>query len=274
MKHRLVDTHCHLDIIQSQGQDIPISLENSIHSGVLKLLQIGIDRESSQKAKEIAHTDYSNLIKKQVPEIYYSIGCHPTETHEFPNAKEILKFAEENLKDPKFSAIGEVGVDLYHNPETKNYQLETLELFLDAASIWKLPVVIHSRDAKEETFQVLKNWKTKVFGVIHCFTYDYNYGKHFVDLGFYVSFSGVVTFKNALDIQEAASKLPLDALLIETDSPFLAPPPHRGKRNEPSYLPFILEKIFSLRKESNQEVEEILYQNSIKFLNRKAYYDA
>ncbi|MCC5813522.1 MAG: TatD family hydrolase [Leptospira sp.] len=274
MKYSIIDTHCHLDIIQEQGQSIAESLEKSQSVGVKKILQIGIDMESSLRAKEIAHTDFSSNMKDGIaPSINYSIGCHPTETHEFPKAEEIMSLIEENLQDPKLSAIGEIGIDLYHTADSKKYQIETLEKFLDLAERTKLPVVIHSRDGFEETYEVLKRWKTRAFGVIHCFTYDYNAGKKFVDLGYYVSFSGVLAFKNATDIHDAAKKLPMDAVLIETDAPFLAPPPHRGKRNDSSNMPFILERMFSLREESNESIEKSLYENSEKFLNRKAYYD-
>lgn len=271
----MIDSHCHLDIIQEHGQDIITSLKKSSNAGVEKILQIGIDRDSSLKAKEIAHTDFTqNNPELGNMEIHYTIGCHPTETQEFPKADEIISLIEENLNDPKLTAIGEIGIDLYHTAESKNYQIETLEKFMDLAERTQLPIVVHSRDGMEETYDVLKKWKTKVKGVIHCFTYDYNAGKKFVDLGYFVSFSGVVVFKNAHDIHSAAKKLPLDAILIETDSPFLSPPPHRGKRNDPSHLPFILEKMFSLREEPNKIMEETIYSNTEKFLKRKAYYDA
>ncbi|EMN52791.1 TatD family hydrolase [Leptospira interrogans] len=263
----IVDTHCHLDIIQSQGLEIADSLKNAAESGVKKIVQIGIDLESSIRARSIAN-EYSN----DSLEIRYSIGCHPTETHEFPNKEEILKFVYENLGDPKLSAIGEIGLDYYHTADTKKQQKDILESFLECSSKSGLPVVIHSRDAKEDTISVLKNFRDQAFGVIHCFTYDYLTAKTLVDIGYYISFSGIVAFKNATEIQEAAQKLPLECILIETDAPFLAPPPFRGKRNEPSYMKFILDKMFSLRKESNSDVENKLFENSIKFMNRKAYH--
>lgn len=275
MKYQMIDSHCHLDIIQEHGQSIPDSLIKSKNAGVDRILQIGIDLESSIRAKEIADQDYSKFFPESTaPQIQYTIGCHPTETHEFPKADEIIELIEHNIGDPKLTAIGEIGIDLYHTAESKKYQIETLEKFLDLAERTKLPVVIHSRDGMDDTYETLARWKTRVFGVIHCFTYDYSAGKKFVDLGYYVSFSGVVVFKNATDIHDAAKKLPLDSILIETDAPFLAPPPHRGKRNDSGNLPFILEKMFSLREEPNQIIEKTIFSNSENFLNRKAYYDA
>ena len=120
------------------------------------------------------------------------------------------------------------------------------------------------------TYKVLKDYKGKGFGVIHCFAYNAEYALKFVELGYYISFSGVVVFKNAQDIQEAARQVPLESILIETDAPYLAPPPHRGKRNDSSNLPFILEKMFSLRTEANHKVEQTIYENSLKFIHRKA----
>ncbi len=267
MAYSLIDTHCHLDIIQEQGLEISDSIEKARSAGVKKIVQIGIDLPSSKKAKEISERFSSSEL-----EIYYTIGCHPTETHEFPNADEILRLADDSLQDPKFTGIGEIGMDLYHNAEKQNEQRSVLAKFLKYSSERNLPVVIHSRDAFSDTWEGLNEYKGKAFGVIHCFTYDYEIGKKFVDLGYYISFSGILAFKNAVDIHEAAKKLPLESILIETDAPFLAPPPNRGKRNDSSNMPYILERMFSLREESNSKVEEMLFLNSEKFIKRKAYY--
>lgn len=269
MGFSMIDTHCHLDIIQEQGQEIPVSLEKSRISGVDHLVQIGIDLPSSKEAVRISK-EYSTPALK----IHYSIGCHPTETHEFPNADQILDLATSQLQDPNFSAIGEIGMDLYHSVDSRMAQNEILRRFLDFSKNHSLPVVIHSRDAFDDTYEALKEFKGNSFGVIHCFTYDYESAKKFVDLGYYISFSGILTFKSAVEIQEAAKKIPLDSILIETDAPFLAPMPHRGKRNDSSNLSYILEKMFSLRSEPNVKVSESIYQNSLKFINRKAYYHA
>ncbi|PJZ71088.1 DNAase [Leptospira perolatii] len=267
--YSIIDTHCHLDIIEEQGLSVKDSLENAKLSGIKKIVQIGIDLESSLRAKGLAEKYSDNEL-----EIKYSIGCHPTETGEFPKKDEILKLTKENLNDPRLCALGEIGLDYYHEASTKQIQVEILHSFLQASAEFKLPVVIHSRDAGEDTYSILKEHRDNAFGVIHCFTYDYTLAKKFVDLGYYISFSGILAFKNATEIQEAAEKLPLESMLIETDAPFLAPPPFRGKRNEPSYTKYVLEKMFSLRKETNLEVEKNLFSNSEKFMNRKAYFHA
>lgn len=267
--YSIIDTHCHLDIIEEQGLTIEQSLRNAKESGIKKIVQIGIDLESSVKAKGLSET-YS----EQDLEIFYSIGCHPTESHEFPKKEEILSLVKENLSDSRLCAIGEIGLDYYHDASKKAEQADILHSFLDASGEYKLPVVIHSRDAGEDTVSILKEHRDRAFGVIHCFTYDYSTAKRLVDLGYYISFSGILTFKNARDIQEAAEKLPLECMLIETDAPFLAPPPFRGKRNEPAYTKFVLEKMFSLRKEPNAEVERSLFLNSEKFIQRKPFHHA
>lgn len=258
-----IDTHCHLDLIAEQGQDIPVTLEKSKKAGVQKIVQIATDLSSSRAAQKIAET-YNNADLK----LYYTIGCHPTEKEGFSEGDEILNFASTKLDDPAFMGIGEIGLDLFHDAESLVAQEEVLEKFLDFAGNHKLPVVIHSRDAAKETLTALSRFKGKTFGVIHCFTYDFEAAKAFLDLGYYISFSGIVSFKSAKDIQEAASKLPLNSILIETDAPFLSPVPFRGKRNDPSHIVHTLEKVLSLRDEPNQEIIDVLLENSNKFIGR------
>ncbi|HMW07431.1 MAG TPA: TatD family hydrolase [Leptospiraceae bacterium] len=264
MNYSLIDTHCHLDIIESQGQDIATSLEKSSSAGVKKIVQIGINLDRSIAARKIALETKTNI------ELSYTIGCHPADNIDLPEIEDISKFIEENKDETSFVGIGEIGLDYYHKTETKESQIKTFHHFMEMSVKYALPVIIHSRDAAEDTYQILKKYKDKAFGVIHCFTYDTEYALKYAELGYYISFSGVVAFKNAADIQEAARKVPLESILIETDAPFLSPPPHRGKRNDSSNLPFILEKMFSLRTEANHKVEEKIYENSVKFIHRKA----
>ena len=268
MPKHIVDTHCHLDIIASKGLPIPEALDLASQAGVEKIVQIGIDRESSQFAKKLSHETKTPI------EIYYTIGSHPTENQEFPHSGEIVDLVKDSITDSKFVGVGEIGVDLYHDASTKKEQLEILDLFLSLSAEHSLPVVIHSRDAFAETYEALKRWEGKAFGVIHCFTYDYEMGKKFFDLGYYISFSGIVAFKNAKEIHDAAEKLPLEGILIETDAPFLAPPPFRGKDNQPAYVNYVLSRMQELRKEDPEHIENVLYSNSLKFINRKAYHHA
>ncbi|MCC6275088.1 MAG: TatD family hydrolase [Leptospiraceae bacterium] len=261
----LIDTHCHLDIIEQEGLSINDSLEKSTVAGVSKIVQIGIDYKSSIEAERIAKE-----FSKPSLEIFYTIGCHPADSIHFSEKTKISQLVQAKKEDSKMVGIGEIGLDFYHAKDSTDEQISVFSNFLDLAWDLKLPVIIHSRDSAESTFHVLSKYKGRVSGVIHCFTYDYEYAKKFCDLGFYISFSGIVAFKNATDIHDAARKLPLKSILIETDAPFLAPPPFRGKRNDSSNLTYILEKIYSLRNESNTMVEETIYQNSLNFISRKA----
>ncbi len=263
MNYKLIDTHCHLDLIELQGQTISESLEKAKNAGVEKIVQIGINLERSLIAKKIATEQNSEI------DITYTIGCHPADNIQSEEVAQITKFIYENHADPKFVGIGEIGLDFFHKQESEEEQSKKFRHFLEQSIELNVPVVIHSRDAAKETFDILNEYKGKAFGVIHCFTYDEEYAKKYSDLGYYISFSGILAFKNAKDIHEAARSIPIDSILIETDAPYLTPPPNRGKRNDSSNMVFILEKMFSLRNESNAQVEEILYKNSEKFILRK-----
>jgi TatD DNase family protein len=257
----LIDTHCHLDIIEKEGLPIEDSLEKAKKIGVEKIVQIGIDRESSIRAKHISEkfNQYS---------ISYTIGCHPADVISIEEQNLILQDIENNQSNQNFLGVGEIGLDYFHENVPRKEQILIFEKFLDIASRFKAPVVIHSRDAKDDTFDILSNFSNS-FGVMHCYTYDYPMAKKLIDLGYYISFSGIVTFKSAKEIQEAASKLPLESILIETDAPFLAPPPYRGKRNEPSYLQYILDKIVELRNESKEDIQNRIFKNSENFIKKK-----
>jgi TatD DNase family protein len=264
MKYSIVDTHCHLDIVKDQGLEIEDSLTNAARSGVKKIIQIGIDYENSKQAISIAK-DFSEKM-----EIFFTIGCHPC--HGVQSAEEdlIADLIENYYNDPKFVGIGEIGLDYYHSKDDWEDQKRIFRRFIEVSIEKRAPIIVHSRDAAQDTLEILKDYKDQAFGVIHCFTYDEAMAQEFCKLGYYISFSGIVTFKNAKDIQMAARNIPLQNILIETDAPFLAPMPHRGKRNEPAYVSHVLEHIFTLRSEDQSEIEKILFENSMKFIQKKA----
>ncbi len=263
MNYSLIDTHCHLDIIEKEGLPISETLSLSREKGVQEILQIGIDYESSIRAQKISE------ITKDI-KINFTAGSHPADEISSEENDNIENFIRENISNSKFTGIGEIGLDFYHREDSQKDQEEVFRRFLSLAEELKCPVIIHSRSAKEETYNILKDYKNKVFGVLHCYTYDLEYALKFIELGYYISFSGIVVFKNAKELQEAASSVPLSHMLIETDAPFLSPPPNRGKRNDPTNLPYILEKIFELRSEKKQLIEESIFTNSQNFINRKA----
>lgn len=263
MNYRLIDTHCHLDIIEDQGQSISTSLEKAKKHGVSAIVQIGINYENSLTAQKII-SQFKNGI-----ELRYTIGCHPADDIPLEEAESIYQLVLQSEGDSNFIGIGEIGLDYYHKKDNMEYQKSIFRKFIELAIQKKLPIIVHSRDAAEDTYQILSEYSGKVGGIIHCFTYDYNYAKKFCDLGFYISFSGIVAFKNAVDIHEAAKNIPLENILIETDAPFLSPPPHRGKRNEPSYIVHTFKRILELRTENVEKVEDSIYQNSLKFINKQ-----
>ncbi len=263
MNYSLIDTHCHLDIIEKEGLPISETLSLSREKGVREILQIGIDYESSVRAQKIS--EISNDIK-----INFTAGSHPADKISSEENDNIENFIRENISNSKFTGIGEIGLDFYHRGDSSKDQEEVFRRFLSLSEEMKCPVIIHSRSAKEETYNILKEYKNKVFGVLHCYTYDLEYALKFIELGYYISFSGIVVFKNAKELQETASSIPLSNILIETDAPFLSPPPNRGKRNDPTNLPYVLEKIFELRNEKRQLIEESIFTNSQNFINRKA----
>ena len=265
--YNIIDTHCHLDIVEKQGLPIKDALNLAQNAGVKSIIQIGIDKTSSIRAKEISETFSSDELQ-----INFTLGLHPTDIKDPAEALDFKEMINTSIELPNFTGIGEIGLDLYHSKDHLNDQEKVLDQMLSYAEEFSLPVVIHSREAAEETYHALKNFRDRVFGVIHCFTYDYEYAKKFIDIVYYISFSGIVEFKNAKDIQEAAAKIPLDTILIETDAPFLSPPPNRGKRNDSSNMTHILEKMISLRQEAPVDVEKKIYNNSLKFMRRKDYH--
>ena len=263
MSYSLIDTHCHLDIIEKEGLPISDTIKFSIDSGVREILQIGIDYNSSMMAKSISEK-YNEI------RINFTAGSHPADEISEEENNNIESVVRSNVSNNKFTGIGEIGLDYYHRKGTEKVQEEVFRRFLNLAEETGCPVIIHSRDASEDTYRILKEYSGKVFGVLHCYTYDLDYALKFIQLGYYISFSGIVAFKNAKDLQITASQIPLRNLLIETDAPFLSPPPNRGKRNDPTNLKYILEKIFELRKEKKIDIEDTIFENSKNFINRKA----
>jgi TatD DNase family protein len=263
MSH-IIDTHCHLDILEKQGLSIEASMQNAKDAGIETIVQIGIDYETSIRAKEIAGLYTGNGV-----EVYYTIGCHPADDIGREEIEHITNFLKDNRHDARLVGVGEIGLDYYHKKNFKE-QEENFRRFVELSIEYQMPIIVHSRDAAADTLSILESYRGRAFGVIHCFTYDNEYAQKFCDLGYYISFSGIVTFKNALSIQEAAKNIPLEHLLVETDAPFLAPSPHRGKRNESSYTPLVLKKVVDLRHIDPIIAKESIYKNSMKFIQRKA----
>ena len=222
----LVDSHCHLDFDVFQ-HDFASVISNALSVGVGKMLTISTKFSEFQSVLRTAAKD---------PAIYCSLGLHPCEV-----GNEIIfdnKMIESISKHPKIVGLGETGLDYYHDASHKELQKQSFVEHIRAAHNTGLPLIIHTRDAEEDTIDILKEHsKTHTFtGVMHCFTGSRWLAEEALKLGLYISFSGIVTFKNAVELQEITRIVPVDRMLVETDAPYLAPTPNRGKRNEPAFV--------------------------------------
>ncbi len=240
----MIDSHCHLDH-EPMFSDLENVLLRSKAAGVKKILSICTTNESFEKIKNIVKFD---------PIIYGTYGIHPHESSINRVSKDdiIINVSKNN----KIIAIGESGLDFYYNHSDKNIQMINFKNHIEASIDLNLPIVVHSRNAENETFELLnfyKNKKPKV--LMHCFTGSAEFAKKLLKLNCYFSASGIITFKNSLDLQKTFESIPIDKLLIETDSPFLTPEPHRGKKNEPCFIKHTLEKLAKIKKISTNEAE-------------------
>ena len=248
----IVDSHCHLDFSELFNQ-----LEEVIHRAesnqVKCFLTICTTLESFERIK---------LIINKYKNIYGTFGIHPHETKKFTNvdSKFILDLKK---KYKKVIGIGETGLDFYYNYSDKKIQIKSFIEHIHAASELNIPIIVHSRNAEIDTYEIIKseikNSNLKV--LIHCFTGSKNFAKKLLDLNCYISLSGIITFKNSAELADTASYIPIEKLLVETDSPYLAPLPYRGKTNEPSYIIQTIEKLSKIKKISKESVIENTTKN-------------
>lgn len=245
----LVDSHCHLDF-PDLAQRLPEILERMQQNDVGCAVCIGVNLEDFPRVLALAESH---------PHLYATVGVHPEYTDaEEPTEQKLIELAAH----PKVIAIGETGLDYYWQKDRPEWQRDRFRRHIRAAVTTGKPLVVHMRDAADDTLRILdEEGAQTVGGVMHCFTETWEVARQALDLGFYISFSGIVTFKNALAIKEAAEKTPLDRILVETDSPYLAPVPYRGKTNEPAYVRHVAEEIARLRKLSLDEVSDATTAN-------------
>jgi TatD DNase family protein len=249
----ITDTHCHLDMLTAD-KEMAAVVESANTTGVKRIITVGIDLISSQKAVHYA---------EQFQDVYATIGVHPHNAASITDAaiEQLIKLAGH----PKVVAYGEIGLDFVKLYAPKKIQLEQFERQVELAKRLDLPLVIHDREAHDEILTILK--KALPFpanGVMHCFSGNLQYAMQVLDLGFYLSIPGVVTFKKATDLQEVAQKIPLSSLLLETDAPFLAPVPMRGRKNKPDYLLYTAQKIAELQNTTLDQVACITTANAAK----------
>jgi TatD DNase family protein len=249
---KLIDTHCHLNHDQLVDNVIDI-IKRAKGQNVEEMYVVGWDEESSITAIRLS---------EKHKELYAIVGIHPTDTG--ANVNERLMKIKTLLSNHKVVALGEIGFDFHwqKEQEQKKIQEEFFIKQLELANQMKMPVVIHSRSAILETYSILKKYPPKYQGVVHCYSGPLEMVNDFLDLGLYISLGGPVTFHNAKQAQEVAKQIPLDRLLLETDSPYLAPMPYRGKGNEPAYLPLIAQAIATIKQISLKQVVKITSRNA------------
>ena len=246
----MIDSHCHLDH-EPLFSNISDVIKRSKKIGLKKILTISTSLESFENIKKIIDIDEI---------IYGTIGLHPHETSN--NTMNTDYIVEHARKYEKIIGVGETGLDFYYENSKKNDQIESFIKHIEASIDLKYPLIVHSRSAETETFDILNSYKnTDIKILMHCFTGSKEFAKKLMDLNAYFSASGIITFKNSLELQETFKFISNDRILIETDSPFLAPIPMRGKKNEPSYIKYTLEKLSELKSINFDDLDAITTNN-------------
>ena len=239
----LFDTHVHLNADQFED-DIEEVIANAKEAGVNKMVVVGFDEKTINKALELV---------EKYEFIYAAVGWHPVDAVDFEERH--LEWIKELSAHPKVVAIGETGLDYHWDKSPKETQKAAFRKQIQLAKEVKMPIIIHNREADRDVVEILKEENaSEVGGIMHCFAGSLEIAKTCLDMNFYISFGGPVTFKNAKQTKEVAKAIPLDKLLIETDAPFLAPHPFRGKRNEPAYVKLVAEEISRLKEITYEEV--------------------
>jgi TatD DNase family protein len=246
----MIDSHCHLDH-EPLLSDLQNVLQRSKDVGIEKLLTISTSFESFSRVKELVNRDEM---------IYGTIGIHPHESStNIITANEII----DNLKNnKKIIGIGETGLDFYYNNSEKDKQIASFIEHIKASIKTNIPLIVHSRNAENETLEILNEYKDENIKILmHCFTGSKEFAEKLLSLNSYFSASGIITFKNSVDLQETFKSIPTENILIETDSPFLAPVPNRGKKNEPSFIDFTAAKLAEIKNISKKELIELTTNN-------------
>lgn len=245
-----IDSHCHLNLLADEPGGIPAILAEAKENNIDHILCISIDKNSCADVLKLA---------EQYPQLTASIGIHPNvDSDENFTIDELVEYASPE----KVIAIGETGLDYFRSEGDLEWQRDRFRVHIEAAKQLKKPLIIHTREARDDTMDILENEQAEqAGGIIHCFTENWETAKRALDIGFYISLSGIVTFKNATELQEVAKKLPLDRILIETDAPYLAPVPRRGKTNKPAYVKHVAEFLAELRSDTVENIAQVTSAN-------------
>jgi TatD DNase family protein len=252
----MIDSHCHLDH-EPLFENLSDVIKRSKEAGITKLLTICTTLDSFEKIRTIVKKDKM---------IYGTYCIHPHETkNDQVNKETIVKCINEN---DKIIGIGETGLDFFYNHSDKDIQINSFKAHIEASIELNKPIIIHSRNAEKETFEILNSYKTKDLKILmHCFTGSLEFSKKLLTLDAFFSASGIITFKNSIDLQNTFSTIPLEKLLIETDSPFLAPIPMRGKKNEPSFIKHTIEKLSLIKETTIEKMSNLTTDNFNKLFN-------
>jgi TatD DNase family protein len=258
----MIDSHCHLDH-EPLLENLSDVISRSKEVGITKLLTICTTLESFERIKTIVEKDKI---------IYGTYGIHPHETeHDRVDKETIISCVNKN---EKIIGIGETGLDFFYNHSNKDVQISSFKTHIEASIELNKPIIIHSRNAENETFEILNSYKANKLKILmHCFTGSLEFSKKLLTLGAFFSASGIITFKNSTDLQSTFGSIPLEKLLIETDSPFLAPIPMRGKKNEPSFIKYTLEKLSLIKKITAEKMSKITTDNFNKLFSVKSNND-
>ncbi len=257
----LIDSHCHLDRLAEPafGMAIADILRSATAAGVGRMLTVAVDRDDIPRV--IGHA-------RAHREVYAAVGIHPSTPEDAAIDADALLAS---TADPRVIAIGETGLDYYYGPDTADAQRERFVMHLRVAGLAGLPVIVHTRDARDDTLALLERHADRGHaGVMHCFTESIGMARAALELGFMISFSGIVTFRSADALREVAREVPLDRLLVETDAPYLAPVPHRGRTNEPRYVVHVAQAIAAIRGITLEEVAQATTANFYRLFPRAA----
>lgn len=252
MQHLLVDSHCHLDRLDTEqcGDDLGVTLAQAYQAGVGRVLCIAIEPANIETVLAIA---------ARYTEVSATVGVHPLHVQATPlTASELQAYA----RRPYVIGIGETGLDYYYDKASKLQQQESFAMHLQVAATEGLPTVVHTRDAREDTLALIReHGSLEHSGVLHCFTENWEMARNALDLNYCISVSGILTFRNAGSLRDVIRKVPLDRLLVETDAPYLTPVPNRGKANQPAYVRHVAEAVAELKGETFERVAEVTSAN-------------
>ena len=263
MKNKIVDSHCHLDFDDFKT-DLDNVISNAKLNGVNYMLSISVDLEKFNKIHEITN---------RFENIWCTTGVHPNNVPKKINSKQIENLKKNlklNLSKNKVIGTGETGLDFFRNHNNKKNQIDYFETHAEVSGLAKSPIIVHTRDADEDTIFYLKKFipKYNTSGLIHCFSSSKMLAESALDLGLYISFSGIITFKKSDKLREIVNYVPLDRMLVETDSPYLSPVPNRGKRNEPAFTKFTLKQIAETKNINIEKVAEYTTNNFFKLFSK------